>query len=194
MVFPAGILQPPFYNPKANIAVNLGGMGMVVGHELTHGFDDQGSQFDGDGNLKNWWNDDTRKKFTERTSCMEKQYDKYEAVPGVTLNGKLTLGENIADAGGVKLAFAAYRKMRENSPEVMVAEELTEDQQFFVSVGQVWCSKYRPDFAKMRATTDYHAQPNWRVNGSLANTPEFGEVFECEEGSKMRPEEPCSVW
>lgn len=194
MVFPAGILQPPFFNPQAGVAVNLGGMGMVVGHELTHGFDDQGSQFDGDGNLNNWWEESTRAKFTERTDCMVKQYDQYEVLPGVRLNGKLTLGENIADAGGVKLAFRAYRKMRENAPDVVVADGFSEDQQFFLSIGQIWCSKYRPEFAKMRATTDYHAQPNWRVNGSLANTPEFGEVFHCEAGTPMRPEKTCAVW
>lgn len=194
MVFPAGILQPPFFDPEANIAVNLGGMGMVVGHELTHGFDDQGSQFDGNGNLANWWDPKTREKFTGRTECMAQQYDAYEVLPGVRLNGKLTLGENIADAGGVKLAFQAYRRMRENAAEVLVADGFTEDQQFFISVGQVWCSKYRPEFAKMRATTDYHAQPNWRVNGSLANTSLFGDVFQCKEGTPMRPKTTCNVW
>lgn len=194
MVFPAGILQPPFFDPAANIAVNLGGMGMVVGHELTHAFDDQGSQFDGDGNLENWWDPKTREKFTGRTECMAKQYDAYEVVPGVRLNGKLTLGENIADAGGVKLAFQAYRRMRENAPEVFVADGFTEDQQFFISVGQVWCSKYRPEFAKMRATTDYHSQPNWRVNGSLANTSLFSDVFQCKAGTPMRPKTSCNVW
>ncbi len=194
MVFPAGILQPPFFNPQASVAVNLGGIGMVVGHELTHGFDDQGSQFDGDGNLANWWEESTRERFKSRTQCMVEQYDGYEVLPGVRLNGKLTLGENIADAGGVKLAFLAYRQMRENAAEIYLAEGLNEDQQFFVSVGQVWCTKYRPEFAKLRATTDYHAQPNWRVNGALANTPVFGEVFQCPQGAPMRPEKPCSVW
>ena len=105
-----------------------------------------------------------------------------------------TLGENIADAGGVKLAFKAYRQMRANASEVYVADGFTEDQQFFLNVGQIWCSKYRPEFAKMRATTDYHAQPKWRVNGSLANTPAFGEVFQCEAGAPMRPQNTCSVW
>ncbi len=194
MVFPAGILQPPFFDPKASIAVNLGGMGMVVGHELTHGFDDQGSQFDGDGNLSNWWKPSTRAGFKKRTACMVSQYDSYEVLPGVRLNGKLTLGENIADAGGVKLALSAYRNMRENAQEVVVAEGFTEDQQFFLSIGQIWCSKYRPKFAKLRATTDYHAQPNWRVNGALANTPAFAEVFQCTEGSPMKPVDACNVW
>jgi putative endopeptidase len=194
MVFPAGILQPPFFTPTASHAVNLGGMGMVVGHELTHGFDDKGSQFDADGNLANWWEPEVRKTFDERASCMKDQFSGYEVLPGVKLNGELTLGENIADAGGVKLAFRAYRAIRTDAPEQLVADGFDEDKQFFLSVGQVWCSKYREEFARMRASTDTHSQPNWRVNGSLRNTPEFAETFQCKEGSGMRPASTCSVW
>jgi len=194
MVFPAGILQPPFYDPKATIPVNMGAMGMVVGHELTHGFDDKGSQFDGKGNLSGWWDDMTRKAFEVKTKCVEKQYGSFDALPGVKLNGKLTLGENIADAGGVELAFRAYRAMRENAPEVFIADGLDEDQQFFVSLGQVWCSKYREAFARSRAKTDPHSQPNWRVNGSLMNTPEFASAFSCKVGSPMNPPNRCEVW
>lgn len=194
MVFPAGILQPPFYNPKATVPVNMGAMGMVVGHELTHGFDDKGSQFDAKGNLSGWWDDMTRKAFEVKTKCVEEQYAGFEALPGVKLNGKLTLGENIADAGGVKLAFRAYRAMRENAPEVTIAEGLDEDQQFFVSLGQVWCSKYREEFARSRAKTDTHSQPNWRVNGSLMNTTDFAAAFNCAEGTPMNPKDSCEVW
>lgn len=194
MVFPAGILQPPFYNPKASVPVNMGAMGMVVGHELTHGFDDKGSQFDAKGNLSGWWDDMTRKAFEVKTKCVDEQYSEFEALPGVKLNGKLTLGENIADAGGVKLAFRAYRAMRENAPEVTIAEGLDEDQQFFVSLGQVWCSKYREEFARARAKTDTHSQPNWRVNGSLMNTPDFAAAFSCAKGTPMNPENSCEVW
>ena len=194
MVFPAGILQPPFYSPTANLAVNMGAMGMVVGHELTHGFDDSGSQFDGDGNLKSWWTPEVRNKFESRTQCIVKQYASYEVLPGVKLNGELTLGENIADAGGVKLAFQAFRAMRREAKEVVVADGYTEDQQFFLSVGQVWCSKYREAFARLRAKTDPHSHPNWRVNGALRNSPEFGEAFQCPEGSPMRPKQSCEVW
>jgi putative endopeptidase len=194
MVFPAGILQPPFYNPNANIAVNLGAMGMVVGHELTHGFDDKGSQFDGDGNLSGWWEPITRKAFEIKTKCVQDQYAGFEALPGVKLNGELTLGENIADAGGVKLAFTAYRALRENTHEVVVAESFDEDQQFFLSIGQVWCSKYREEFARARAKTDTHSQPNWRVNGSLMNTPEFALAFGCDAGTPMNPPNACRVW
>ncbi len=194
MVFPAGILQPPFYNATASMAVNLGAMGMVVGHELTHGFDDSGSQFDGDGNLKSWWKAEVRNRFNARTKCIEEQYGSYEVLPGVKLNGKLTLGENIADAGGVKLAYQAFRAIRRDAKEVLVADGYNEDQQFFLSVGQVWCSKYREAFARLRAKTDPHSQPNWRVNGALRNTPEFGEAFQCPVGSPMRPKKSCEVW
>lgn len=194
MVFPAGILQPPFFNPDASVAVNMGAMGMVVGHELTHGFDDQGSQFDGDGNLKSWWTKKVREQFDKRTSCIEKQYAGYDALPGVKLNGKLTLGENIADAGGVKLAFHGYRALRAEAAERWVADGLNEDQQFFVSLGQIWCSKYREAYARLRAKTDTHSSPEWRVNGSLQNLPEFAETFGCQEGSPMRPKNSCSVW
>lgn len=137
MVFPAGILQPPFYGQNQSLAVNLGGMGMVVGHELTHGFDDQGSQFDANGNLHNWWAPEVREKFSAKTSCVEEQYASYEAVPGLKLNGKLTLGENIADNAGVMLAFEAFQRMRENANERVVADGFTEEQQFFLATGQV---------------------------------------------------------
>jgi putative endopeptidase len=194
MVFPAGILQPPFFAASAGVAVNMGGMGMVVGHELTHGFDDKGSQFDAFGNLKSWWAPEVRGRFDERTKCVEEQYADYEALPGLELNGKLTLGENIADAGGVKLAFHAFRSMRRSADVIVVAEGFSEDQQFFLSLGQVWCSKYREDFARLRAQTDTHSPPRWRVNGSLRNTPEFAQAFACPAGAPMQPPTSCSVW
>jgi predicted metalloendopeptidase len=194
MVFPAGILQPPFFNPKANIPVNLGAMGMVVGHELTHGFDDKGSQYDGEGNLKNWWSDQDQARFKAKTDCVADQYGAYEPLPGVKLNGRLTLGENIADGGGVKLAFQAYRAMRKDAPEVVKASGFTEDQQFFLSVGQVWCAKQSDEVARLRAQTDTHSAPRFRVNGSLSNSPEFAAAFSCGEGTPMRRANACSVW
>ena len=194
LVFPAGILQPPFFNPKASIPVNLGGMGMVVGHELTHGFDDSGSQFDAVGNLVNWWTDKDNAQFKERTSCVADQYSGYETIPGVKLNGRLTLGENIADGGGVKLAFYAYRAMRKDAPEVTSAGGFDEDQQFFLGVGQAWCSKLSDEVARLRAQTDPHSPPRFRVNGSLSNLPEFAAAFKCEEGSPMRRRNACSIW
>jgi len=193
MVFPAGILQPPFYDVKAATAVNLGAMGMVVGHELTHGFDDEGSQFDKDGNLREWWNKTVKQRFEAATACVEKEYSGFEAVPGVKLNGKLTLGENIADNGGVKLAFYAYRALTQGSKEG-VADGFNEDQQFFLSMGQVWCSKQRDEYARMAASIDPHSAPKWRVNGSLQNQKEFAEAFSCKLGTKMNPTNKCVVW
>ncbi len=194
MVFPAGILQPPFYSPKASLAVNMGAMGMVVGHELTHGFDDQGSQYDGDGNLKSWWQPEVRKKFDERAGCIETQYGEYEVLPGVKQNGKLTLGENIADNAGLMLAYQALVAMRAGATEQLVAEGFDERQQLFLSLGQVWCSKATDALTKLRAATDPHSHAKWRVNGSVRNLPAFAEAFHCAEGTPMRPKSTCSVW
>jgi putative endopeptidase len=194
MCFPAGILQPPFYDVKASVGVNLGGMGMIVGHELTHGFDDQGAQYDGTGNLSGWWPEAVTKAFSQRTHCVADYYGKYEVLPGLKLNGELTLGENIADMGGVKLAFEAYRAARAGAASVQVAEGLTEDQQFFVAVGQAWCTKSSEELDRMRVTVDPHSSPRLRVLGALSNLPEFGEAFHCALGSKMRPAQMCKVW
>jgi putative endopeptidase len=194
MVFPAGILQPPFFDVLANVPVNLGAMGMVVGHELTHGFDDKGSKFDAQGNLVNWWSDAIRNRFNEKTDCIVKQYGGYEVLPGVKLDGKLTLGENIADNGGVMLAFNAYRALRQGAEEVLEAGGFNEDQQFFLSVGQIWCTKMSDETTRLRAQTDTHSNPRYRVNGSLANTPAFAEAFSCKAGSPMHRANACSVW
>jgi putative endopeptidase len=194
MVFPAGILQPPFYSVDASVAANLGAMGMVVGHELTHGFDDQGSQYDADGNLVNWWEPSTQKEFNARTQCVIDQYNKYEVVGGGKVNGANTVGENIGDIGGVKLALAAYRALRAPAPDTVVADGFTEDQQFFLAFGQAWCAKIRPDFEKMLATIDVHSPAKWRVNGTLQATPEFARAFRCKLGAKMQPEKACVVW
>jgi putative endopeptidase len=194
MVFPAGILQPPFYSVEASIPVNLGGMGVVVGHELTHGFDDQGAQYDALGNLVNWWDPDTEQQFKQRTRCVIDQYSRYEVSGNVKLNGANTVGENIADIGGVKLAFAAYRQLRAPAPDTVVADGFTEDQQFFIGFGQAWCAKMRPDFEKLMATVDVHAPARWRVNGALSATPEFSAAFRCKAGSRMIPAKQCVVW
>jgi putative endopeptidase len=194
MVFPAGILQPPFFDVKAHVPVNLGAMGMVVGHELTHGFDDKGSKFDAQGNLTNWWTDGVRRSFTAKTDCIVKQYAEYEVLPGVKLDGKLTLGENIADNAGVMLAFQAYRALRKGAEEVLVAGGFTEDQQFFLSAGQIWCTKMSEEMARLRAATDTHSHPRYRVNGSLSNLPTFSEAFQCKEGAAMRRKDACAVW
>jgi putative endopeptidase len=193
MVFPAGILQPPFYSIDSSIPVNLGGMGMVVGHELTHGFDDQGSQFDAAGNLKDWWQPETEKQFKQRTKCVIDTYSSYKT-EGMNLNGANTVGENIADIGGIKLALAAYRTLRAPAPDTVVADGFNEDQQFFLGFGQAWCSKSRADFAKMLVQQDEHSPSEWRVNGALSATPEFSRVWGCKVGSRMRPANACVVW
>ena len=196
MVFPAGILQPPFFNKAAPEPVNYGGTGMVVGHELTHGFDDQGRQFDADGNLRDWWTPAVGKEFDARAQCVAAQYDGYEALPGVHLNGKLTLGENIADLGGLKLAHAALRGGRGGQPEGAPVAGFTAEQQFFMGAAQIWCFKGREQYVRMLATVDPHSPPRFRVNGPLSNLPEFAAAFGCREGSPMaRPAaERCSVW
>ena len=194
MVFPAGILQPPFYSVSASIPVNLGAMGMVVGHELTHGFDDQGAQFDAVGNLTDWWQPETAKQFKARTQCVIDQYSQYEIGDHTKVNGANTVGENIADIGGVKLALTAYRSLRKDAPDTVVADGFTEDQQFFLGFGQAWCEKARPDYEKLLVMTDVHAIGRFRVNGSLSDTAEFAKVWSCKAGAKMVPAKACTVW
>ncbi len=194
MVFPAGILQPPFYGIDQALAVNAGAIGMVVGHELTHGFDDEGSQFDAKGNLSSWWTAAASANFKAKISCVDKQYSAYEALPGLHVNGALTLGENIADNGGLKLAFEAYRALRADANETVVADGLTEDQQFFLGFAQSWCAAYRPDFERMVVQTNPHSPPRFRVRGPLTNTPQFAAAFSCKEGAPMHPKNICAVW
>jgi predicted metalloendopeptidase len=191
---PAGILQPPFFAAGRSIPANLGGIGMVVGHELTHGFDDQGAQFDAQGNLKNWWQPADLTSFQGKGQCLARQYDTFEVLPGKFVNGKLTQGENNADLGGIKHAFLAYRALRAGADTVFVADGHSEDQQFFLAVGQAWCSKDRPEEALKRLTDDVHAPPRWRVNGSLRNLPQFAQAFGCKAGATMAPTEICAVW
>ncbi|MEO8703330.1 MAG: M13 family metallopeptidase [Kofleriaceae bacterium] len=193
MMFPAGILQTPFYNVESSVPANLGAMGMVVGHELTHGFDDQGAQYDPVGNLTNWWQPETEKQFKQRTQCVIDQYNKYE-VGTAKVNGANTVGENIADIGGAKLALSAYRQLRASAPETVVADGFTEDQQFFLAFGQVWCAKLRPELENLLATTDEHSPSRWRINGTLAALPEFAKAFSCKAGAKLAPAKACTVW
>lgn len=197
MVFPAGILQPPFFNREAPETVNYGAIGMVVGHELTHGFDDEGRQYDALGNLRDWWTPAVGAEFDRRAACLVKQYGAYETLPGVRLDGKLTLGENIADLGGIKLAFAAMQAARRAAPGRDGALlGFTPEQQFFLGYAQSWCSKYREQEARRRAVVDPHSPPRFRVNGPLSNLPEFARAFSCAEGTPMaRPAaERCEIW
>jgi putative endopeptidase len=196
IVFPAGILQPPFFDKGASTAVNFGAIGMVVGHEITHGFDDEGRQFDGDGNLRDWWSEPSGKAFLERAACVKNQYDGYVAIDDLKVNGALTLGENVADLGGLKLSHAALRAWLAEHPDAVAASRYTADQQFFLGYAQSWCSMYRPEMARMRVATDPHSPPYWRVNGPLSNLSAFREAFGCREGDKMvRPAaDRCEVW
>jgi predicted metalloendopeptidase len=195
IVFPAGILQPPFFDPKADDATNYGGIGAVIGHEMTHGFDDQGRQFDAQGNLTDWWTPESAAKFKARAAAIVKQFDGYTPVDDEHINGELTQGENIADLGGLKIAFAALQK-------AMVGEErreidgFTPEQRFFLSWANVWHSNIRPEEVRRRLKIDPHSPAHFRVNGPLSNLPEFYEAFNIPVGAPMRraPEERVQIW
>ena len=189
--FPAGILQPPYYDPKADDAVNYGDAGGVIGHELTHGFDDEGSQFDAKGNLQNWWTEADRKEFDTRTACVANEYDQFIAVDDVHLNGKLTLGENVADLGGLKLAIMAFLQ---RASGVSKQDGFTPEQRFFLSYGQGWCENDTPEVLRLQAQTDPHSPAKYRVNGVVINLPEFQRAFSCKTGAPLAPEKRCEVW
>jgi len=190
--FPAGILQPPFYNVKNDPAVNYGGVGAVVGHELTHGFDDQGRQFDSRGNLKDWWTAEDAKAFTDRAQCFVDQYSSYTAVDDVKLNGKLTLGENAADNGGVRLALMSYLAGTAVKPAML--DGFSPEQRFFLGFAQVWCESRRPEVSRMLAQVDPHSPGRNRVNGVVSNMPEFAKAFSCKADAPMVRQTPCRVW
>ena len=196
MVFPAGILQPPFYAKVQSPAINFGAIGMVVGHELTHGFDDEGRQFDADGNLREWWTKPVSAEFDRRASCVEKQFDDYVVIEDQHIKGKLTLGENIADLGGVKMSFTAFQRAEKERPATPVLGGFTPEQQFFLGFAQGWCTNTRPEAQRLRLATDPHSPPKYRVDGPLSNTPQFAAAFQCKEGSPMvrTGEKRCVVW
>jgi endothelin-converting enzyme/putative endopeptidase len=194
--FPAGILQSPLYDPHATDAENYGHIGGIVGHELTHGFDDQGSQFDGNGNLLDWWTADDKKKFEAMTDCEVKEYGSFTAVDDVKLNGKLTLGENTADNGGLRLAFLAFLAdaKRKNIDLTAKQDGYTPIQQFFLAHGQSWCGSIRPEQIRLQVQTDPHSPREFRINGVVQNMQEFGEAFGCKPGQAMMPVNACRVW
>jgi putative endopeptidase len=196
--FPAGILQPPFFDNRLDAAPNYGAIGSVMGHELTHGFDDQGRQFDADGNLRNWWTPQDAAEFEKRADCFIKEYSAFTPVDGVHLNGKLTLGENTADNGGVHLAFMALMKSLDGKPQpptqLAKIDGFTPQQRFFLGYGQIWCQNVRPEASRLRAQTDPHSDGRDRVNGVLGNMPEFREAFACHEGQPMVHAPACRVW
>ena len=199
--FPAGILQPPFFSNSADPAVNFGGIGVVIGHEMTHGFDDQGSKYDKNGNVRVWWKPDDLKKFSERTECEAKEYDGFEVAPGQKLNGHLTLGENTADNGGIRIAFQALEETL--SKQGAAAEPgytdgkrdgFTPQQRFFIAFGQIWCENRTEQSARVLAKTDPHSSGEWRVKGTVQNFDEFGKAFGCKVGQPMMPANSCRVW
>ena len=194
--FPAGILQAPFYDAQATDAENYGHIGAIVGHELTHGFDDQGSQFDGYGNLSGWWSADDRKKFDAMTDCEVQEYGSFTAVGDVKVNGRLTLGENTADNGGIRLAYEAFLADAQRQGIDLNAKQdgYTPIQQFFLAFGQNWCDNMRPEMIRLLTQTDPHSPDEFRANGVVSNFPAFGQAFGCKAGQPMMPVNSCHVW
>jgi putative endopeptidase len=191
--FPAGILQPPFFDAKIDDAVNLGAIGAVIGHELTHGFDDQGRQYDAEGNVKDWWTPADAREFEQRADCIAQQYAGYTAVADVKLNGKLTLGENVADNGGLRIAYMTLMDLLDGKTRPKM-DGYTPEQRFFLGWAQVWCTADREETARLRAITDPHSPGKYRVNGTLSNMPEFQKAFGCSAGQPMVSAKACRVW
>jgi len=194
--FPAGILQPAFYDPHADLAENYGHIGAVIGHELTHGFDDQGAQFDGDGNLKDWWTADDKTKFEAKTSCLVNEYGSFTAVDDVKVNGKLTLGENTADNGGLVLAYMAYldRAKKDGIDTAKKIDGYTGPQRFYIAFAQNWCENSRPEQVRAQVLTDPHSPDHIRANGAIVNQPGFAGAFGCKKDTPMAPASNCRVW
>ncbi|HLW55634.1 MAG TPA: M13 family metallopeptidase [Candidatus Angelobacter sp.] len=193
--FPAGILQPPFFDKSVDDAVNFGGIGVVIGHELTHGFDDQGSKFDGSGNLTNWWTDADRSEFDKRTTCVADEYSGFVAVDDLHLNGRLTLGENTADNGGIHIALMALEKDMAQHPDVAKKKDgFTAEQRFFIGFAQVWCENHTPESARLLAKTDPHSPGEYRVTGTVTNDADFAKAWGCKTGQKMVSANACRVW
>lgn len=195
IVFPAGILQPPFFNPQADDAVNYGGMGAVIGHELTHGFDDQGRQYDAQGNLRDWWSSQDAERFNERARALSAQFSAYEVLPGVFVNGDLTLGENIADLGGLSIAYTALQKALEGKKRDVI-DGFTPEQRFFISWAQIWRTNAREEYLRQQVLVDPHSPARFRVNGPLSNLPAFYQAFGCKEGNAMyrQTQDRVQIW
>jgi predicted metalloendopeptidase len=195
--FPAGILQPPFFDKTQDDAVNFGGIGVVIGHELTHGFDDQGSKFDAEGNLRSWWTDADRAEFDKRTSCVADEYGSFIPVDDLHINGRLTLGENTADNGGIRIALMALRDEQAKHPESkanQTIEGFTPEQRFFISFAQVWCENRTPESSRLLVKTDPHSPGRFRTNGTMQNSDDFAKAFHCKAGQKMVSANACRVW
>ncbi len=195
--FPAGILQPPFYSQSVDPAVNYGAIGVVIGHEMTHGFDDEGSRYDGQGNVRDWFTADDKAKFTKMTDCEVGEYGNFEPVPGQKLNGKLTLGENTADNGGIRISYQALQKVLASEPAAERTKQIdgyTPDQRFFIAFAQVWCSNVTDAYERVAAKTDPHSPGEFRTNGTVQNFEQFGKAFGCHTGQPMMPANACHVW
>jgi putative endopeptidase len=191
--FPAGVLQPPAFDPSSDAAPNYGDTGGTIGHELTHGFDDEGRQFDAHGNLRDWWTAEDGKEFVKRAACISDQYSTYTIIDDIKINGKLTLGEDVADLGGLILAYMAWKEDTKGQ-SLQPIDGLTPDQRFFVGYGQSWCGESRDETKRMRATVDPHSPEKYRTNGVVSNMPQFQEAFHCKAGSPMVNQNRCSVW
>jgi putative endopeptidase len=191
--FPAGVLQPPAFDPASDAAPNYGDTGGTIGHELTHGFDDEGRQFDAQGNLRDWWTADDGKEFVKRASCISDQYSTYTIIDDIKINGKLTLGEDVADLGGLILAYMAWKEDVKGQ-NLQPLDGLTPGQRFFVGYGQSWCGESRDETKRLRATVDPHSPEKYRTNGVVSNMPEFQEAFHCKAGSPMVNQNRCRVW
>jgi putative endopeptidase len=197
IVFPAGILQPPFFDKQMDDAVNFGGIGVVIGHELTHGFDDQGRKFDAQGNLRDWWTAEDGKEFERRASCIANEYSNFVAVDDLKLNGKLTLGENTADNGGARIALMALKRVIAEDPSHKAGQTIegyTPEQRFFLGFGRVWCEKRRPPYSRMLVSVDPHSPGQYRVDGVMQNMPEFEKAWSCKAGQPMVSANACRVW
>jgi endothelin-converting enzyme/putative endopeptidase len=185
ITFPAGILQPPYFDPRADRAVNYGAIGAIIGHEIGHGFDDQGRQFDASGKIRDWWTAESAKRFSERATRLGSQYEQYEPVPGVRINAKLTMGENLADLGGLEMAYAAYRRYVARAGEPPAIDGLTGDQRFFLAFAQAWRSKFREGQLRQILLSDPHSPPEFRVNGVVRNVDAWYRAFDVKPGDKM---------
>jgi predicted metalloendopeptidase len=196
IVFPAGILQPPFYDPNRDDAMNYGGIGAVIGHEMTHGFDDQGAKFDAQGNLKNWWTAEDLANFKARGDCIQKQFDSFEVEPGLHENGKLVEGESIADLGGLTIAYAALQKSMEGKPAPPEIDGFTPEQRLFLAFAQIWAGSERAEYARMIVATNPHPLNRFRTNGPLSNMPSFAKAWGCSANSPMVRAEAlrCRIW
>jgi putative endopeptidase len=199
--FPAGILQPPFFDTRVGDEVNYGGIGAVIGHELTHGFDDQGSKFDAHGNLSNWWTQKDKDEFEQRVGCIADEYSGFEPLPGLHVNGRLTLGENTADNGGVRIAMRAYHNSAaagsnggSQEAQGKDANGFTPEQRFFIGYAQVWCENQTDQALRLQVLTNPHSPGRYRVNGVMQNSDDFAKAFSCHSGQKMVSEHACHVW